>query len=362
MNSRGAFPVLLLVLALVAPPGVAESLITAETLAPLPDPVSNNALALVASQQSIHIHSFLGLGSGKKRSDILRSSFAWDSLSGQWSRLPDVPVDEGRLAATAVTVGRQVYLFGGYSVAAYGGEVSTPGVFRLDDQGILRQVSKMPVPVDDTVALVYMNRYVYLVSGWHDVGNVNLVQVYDSVANTWQQAEPWPGAPVFGHAGGISGKTMVICDGVRVAYPADPGPRQFLPSAECWLGEVSETDVRRIAWRRLDKHPGAARYRMAATGVENQVVFAGGTDNPYNYDGVGYDGAAAEPIPAVFSFNIDSGEWRCQGNLAIATMDHRALLAHDGWFYLAGGMLASQEVSDKLIRFRLPAEDQPCQE
>lgn len=26
----------------------------------------------------------------------------------------------------------------------------------------------MPVPVDDSVALVYRDRYVYLVSGWHE--------------------------------------------------------------------------------------------------------------------------------------------------------------------------------------------------
>ena len=38
----------------------------------------------------------------------------------------------------------------------------------------------MPVPVDDSVALSYKERYIYLISGWHNDGNVNLVQVYDT--------------------------------------------------------------------------------------------------------------------------------------------------------------------------------------
>jgi hypothetical protein len=286
----------------------------------------------------------------------------WDSASGQWSSLPDVPVKDGRLASTAVTVAGRALLFGGYTVAADGSEASTPEVFGMLEDGAFERISDMPVPVDDSVALVYLDRYVYLVSGWHDVGNVNLVQVYDSVENSWQQAEPWPGAPVFGHAGGMSGRNMVLCDGVRIAYPMEPGPRQFLPSSECWLGEVNESDVRRINWRQLDAHPGAPRYRMAATGVKDHVVFAGGTGNPYNYDGVGYNGVAAEPIAEVFSYDFESREWQYHGQAATATMDHRSLVAHAGWLYLAGGMLAGQKISNNFLRFRLPVETQPCQE
>ena len=51
------------------------------------------------------------------------------------------------------------------------------------------------MPVEDAVLLVYLDRYIYLVSGWHDLGNVNLVQVLDTANGTWQQATPWPGAP-----------------------------------------------------------------------------------------------------------------------------------------------------------------------
>jgi N-acetylneuraminic acid mutarotase len=354
--------VLLILFALVTSSCGAGSRITLEALAPLPEPVSNNAVTLVATDESVRIYSFLGLGSQKTHKDISRRAFSWDSETGEWTRLPDVPVKKGRLASAAVTVAGRIFLFGGYTVADDGSELSTPEVFTLREDGEFQHISNMPIPVDDAVALVYMNRYVYLISGWHDVGNVNLVQVFDSLENTWQQAEPWPGAAVFGHAGGISGRNMVICDGVRVAYPVEAGPRQFLPSSECWLGEVNKSDVRRIAWRKLTAHPGASRYRMAASGAEGKIVFVGGSENPYNFDGMGYNGSASEPIARIFSYEVESGEWQCHGQASIATMDHRALVSHNGWFYLAGGMLAHQEVSNKLLRFKLPAEHQRCQE
>jgi hypothetical protein len=41
----------------------------------------------------------------------------------------------------------------------------------------------MPVPVDDDISLPYQSRYIYLISGWHNDGNVNLVQLYDTKTN-----------------------------------------------------------------------------------------------------------------------------------------------------------------------------------
>lgn len=71
-------------------------------------------------------------------------------------------------------MGRKVYIFGGYAVAADHSEHSVASVHRLDPaENTYAEVAPMPVPVDDTVALVYRDRYVYLVSGWHETGNAN---------------------------------------------------------------------------------------------------------------------------------------------------------------------------------------------
>ena len=99
-----------------------------------------------------------------------------------------VPGTVGRLAAAAVGAREHIFLFGGYVVDAQGGETTLPDVnayepltdrwFRAED---------MPVAVDDSVAGVYRDRYIYLVSGWSKTDAVRDVQVYDAEKNTWSQ-------------------------------------------------------------------------------------------------------------------------------------------------------------------------------
>jgi len=332
-----------------------------EKLAAMPQAVSNNAVALVPNESGFHLYSALGLTSGKTWQDTSSAAYQFDSQTGRWSNAGELPGPGGRLAASAVVVNGHVYVFGGYTVAEDGSEQSTPGVYRLEPaSGQWRRFSDMPVPVEDSVVLVHQDRYIYLVSGWHDLGNVNLVQVLDTHDGAWRQATPWPGDPVFGHAGALSGGRMLICDGVKIEYSADDAPRKFLPSSECWLGVISPDNFRRIDWRTLGPHPGPARYRMAAGADDSgRIFFAGGSVNPYNFDGVGYDGKPSEPEAGLFSYNLKAGAWECHGDLAVATMDHRGMPWNKGWFYLPGGMRKGQKVSSEVLRFR-PAQARTC--
>ena len=153
---------------------------------------------------------------------------------------------------------------------------------------------------------------------------------------------------------------MLVCDGVRIEYPHTGAPRRFTPSFECWQGEISTDDHRRIDWKPVMTHPGMARYRMAASGDDQgRVFFAGGSTNPYNFDGTGYNGLPSEPESGVFSYDFESGMWMCHGDLPIATMDHRTMLSHGGWLYIVGGMREKQQVSDGVFRFR-PAPARKC--
>ena len=219
-----------------------------EHLPQLPLAVSNNAVALLAADDGVHLYSMLGLESGKTWQDTSSAAMHYTSADGgadgSWQKIEAVPGGQGRLAASAVTVGNEVYVFGGYTVAQDGSEQSVPAVYRLQgESGQWQNFSNMPVPVEDSVLLAYQDRYIYLVSGWHDLGNVNLVQVLDTANRTWQQATPWPGAPVFGHAGGIAGNRFVICDGVQIQYEARANSRKFLPSRQCWTGEISAENI-----------------------------------------------------------------------------------------------------------------------
>jgi N-acetylneuraminic acid mutarotase len=335
--------------------GVHARSVETEPLPELPKAISNNAVTLVATEKGVYLYSFLGLGGGKTWQDISSSAAVLIPGAASWINLDPVPGGGGRLAASAVTAGGAAWVFGGYTVAADGSEESIPGVYRIQPgESQLKWATDMPIPVEDSVILVYQDRYIYLVSGWHDLGNVNLVQVLDTKSMQWTQATPWPGAPVFGHAGGISESQMLVCDGVRIQYPADESPREFLPSKQCWAGRIDAENHRRIHWHSVPPHPGKGRYRMAATGdSKNRVVFVGGSVNPYNFNGIGYNGVPSKPESSVFSFNFSDGSWHQLGELPQATMDHRGLGYANGWYYLIGGMQENQTSVSDVYRFRL---------
>jgi hypothetical protein len=320
-------------LALAAPP---------PPLPPLPEPVTNNVVTVVPAAGGEYVVSLLGLGSGKSWRDLRDGGYVHRIGSNGWISLPDVPDGRGRLAAAAATVGGHAYIFGGYTVARDGSEKSTPYVYRLDVVGRRYQRrADMPTPVDDSVALVHQDRYVYLVSGWHDDDNVRLVQLYDAVENRWQQATAWPGTPVFGHAGAITDGRMLVCDGVQLLRERDRG--KYAPSDECWLGIIDPEDPARIDWRAVEHHPGLPRYRMAALAHRNRFLFIGGSENPYNYDGIGYDGRPSEPAADALMFDVELGDWHVAGGPAV--MDLRALAVSTRGIHVVGGMRAAQAVS-----------------
>ncbi len=326
-----------------------------KSLPPLPVPITNNAVTAVTVGDSEYLVSFAGIGSGLKHSDTHARTFVFSSTGDDWVEHAPVPGGVGRLAATAASVRELAYVFGGYSVADDGSEVSMPWVHSFNPQtGVFTELSPMPVPVDDAVSVAYQNRYIYLISGWHDLGNINLVQRYDTDSDSWTQATPIPGTTLFGHAGGIVGSNIVYCDGVAVLPHAD-GPRSFAASDECWLGTIDGDHSRRIDWRPIEAHPGPPRYRMAAAGVSesNAVFFLGGSENPYNFDAMGYDGKPSEPAQHGLLLNLSTLQWQIITQNSTASMDHRRLVPfNDGWVTV-GGMLSEQVVTDTVRKYLL---------
>ncbi|MDH3864995.1 MAG: galactose oxidase [Gammaproteobacteria bacterium] len=331
------------------------ALLQEAVLAPLPLAVSNNAVASVKAGRRDYVVSFNGLAEGKTHADTLASTYVYDSRSKSWSEADPVPGDAGRLASAAASADGRVYVFGGYTIDKDGAEVSTPWTHAFDPRKrVFEERAAMPVPVDDAVAVTYDDRYIYLVSGWHDLGNVNLVQRYDTRNDAWVQATPVPGPSVFGHAGGIVGNTIVYCDGVAIAVH-DDRPRDFVAVPDCFLGIIDDEDGRRIDWRSVDYHPGLPRYRMAAAGVPevNGVLFVGGSENPYNYNGIGYDGRPSQPAQGALLFDIDTQSWQVIEFEGGATMDHRGLVPFKGQRLTVGGMAADQSVTNRVTSYKL---------
>ncbi len=320
----------------------------------LPEPISNNAVAVADGPEGPTLYSFNGLKAGKSWKDTSNAAFACVLATETCKTIASVPVREGRLASAAVTVAGKIYIFGGYTVAPNGDELSTPEVFAYDPAtGRYEQMADMPTPVDDALAVPYQNRFIYLVSGWHDEGNVSVVQMFDTQTGAWTEASPFPGTPVFGHSGGIAGNSIIVTDGV--ASVLDDGKRKFVAAKLTWRGDINPQNPTQISWRGVNAHSGQAKYRMAAIGDEagQRIIFAGGGDNPYNYDGIGYDGVPAKPLGGFFAYDLKSDRWLELGRLAEPSMDHRGLAKAGADYYIVGGMDAEQKVIDRIVKFRI---------
>ncbi len=332
--------------------------VTNDRAGTLPAPITNNAVAAIEQDDGWAIFSFNGLGKGKGWQQVSNVAFRVDPDSGKAETLAPVP-GIGRLASTAAVAGGDIYIFGGYTVAEDGTEKSLAEVWKFDPfNEIFTRQADMPTAVDDSVALTYRDRYIYLLGGWHDQGNVRNVQVYDTRDQRWMQATPFPGTPVFGHAGAIYGRSLLLVDGVAVTGQVE-GRRQFGAIAQFWTGTIDADNPARIDWQQLPDHPGQPLYRAGATVDRNdrRLILAGGSNNPYNYNGIGYNGAPSQPAQEIMSYDFDSGRWRVLGLLETGVMDLRGLVKVTDDYFLVGGMTRDQQVSDGIFRFRLPAND-----
>jgi N-acetylneuraminic acid mutarotase len=315
---------------------------------PLPDPISNNAVAMLKVRRQLLLFSFMGIGPKKTPDAITNTAFSLDAKEGKWSAIHPVPGIAGRIGAAAAGVQDDLFLFGGYVADSQGGGMTVPdvGVYHPASDRWFRG-EDLPVAVGDSVIGVYHDRYIYLVGGRSNREVVSNVQVYDAQKNKWSKATPIPGTPVFGHAGALVDDTIIYVDGAR-RNPSGTGPR-YLASEECWMGKIDHHDRTRIEWTKLPNHPGGARYRIAAGGSEKdqKIYFAGGTDNPYDYTGIGYDGKPSEPSSVTFDFNLHTGKWETiNENSPNPTMDHRGLLVTPEGLVLIGGMEKGQKVTD----------------
>jgi hypothetical protein len=351
-----------------------------EAWAHLPEPVTNNAVAGLVLDGRLMAYSFAGLHEGMTWRDVTADAYACDLDARECREIDGLPDGIGRLASVAVTLGGQIYIFGGYTVAEDGSEASTPEVWRFDPASeTYTHITDLPVPVDDSIALPFQDRYIYLVSGWHDTDNTDLVQVYDVEADSWFEATPFPGAPVFGHAGAMdeNGRLM-LCGGTAVIPPArEGGRRSFEAQGQCWVGQVMASPAE-IAWQAMGDFTSGPFYRgvaIAHPAPLSGYSFFGGSGNAYNYNGIGYDGDAVEPrgdyVLSVFIPRSRGRDW-CTVPHGIENtnflsirdpwpegvfMDVRgAVLEGENIAYTLGGMGPGQTVSDHVRRWALPVE------
>lgn len=314
-------------------------------LNPMPVAVSGNAVASL--RDGLDIFSMMGVGPRKTWDDVTSKLYIFHLANGRWSEGHPVPGVVGRLnAAAAGAKGREVVLMGGFVPDAQGGELTVSDVNVLDvSRHQWTRGKDLPVPVDSAVVGVNHDRFVYLIGGRSPSGPVNNVQVYDAEKDSWSQATPLPGTPVFGLAGGLADGNIVVIDGAK-AGPAG-GPR-YVASDECWLGKIDHKDPNKIEWSKLPPHPGPARFGIAGGGSnrDKRVFFSGGTSTPHDYQGVSYDGKPPEISLYTFAFELHGHKWETISQASFDPRgDSRAIVTTPIGELIVGGMVKNMAVT-----------------
>ncbi|PYX45499.1 MAG: hypothetical protein DMG79_19150, partial [Acidobacteria bacterium] len=238
--------------------------------------------------------------------------------------------------------------FGGYVVDKQGTEMTVGDVnsYVPDDHRWYR-AEDIPVPIDSAVIGVNHDRYIYLVGGRSKNGPVNNVQVYDAEKNTWSQGTPFPGTPVFGHAGGLADDAIVYVDGAKKEAGG-----HYVSSDECWMGKIDHKDPNKIEWSKLPAHPGPGRFGIVAGAGErdHRIMFSGGTVTPHNFNGLDQDGKLAEISPVTFAFEMHGSRWvTITEDTFDVRADGRGVLTTPLGPLILGGMLKNGAISARVL-------------
>jgi N-acetylneuraminic acid mutarotase len=314
---------------------------------PMPAAVSGNAVASL--KDGLELFSMMGVGPRKTWDDVTNQVYVMNLTKARWSEGRQVPGVVGRLNAAAAGAKGLVILMGGYVVDSQGVEVTVPDVNVYEPQS--RQWSRgkdIPVAVDTAVDGVSRDRFVYLIGGRSPNGPVNNVQVYDVEKDSWSQATPFPGTPVFGLAGGVADDTIVVVDGAKAGVAG--GPR-YVASDECWLGKIDRKDPNKIEWSKLPAHPGPARFAIAGGGStrDHRVFFSGGTATPHNFQGVAYDGQPTQASDVSFAYDLHRHQWETTSETTYdPRADSRGILITPIGPRVLGGMVKNLAVTARV--------------
>lgn len=323
-------------------------------LAPLPEPVSNNAVAAAQLGGNWFIYSFAGIDTSKIWSGIHLKSWRYDVAANEWTPLPDVPdPNGGKIAAGASTVQGKIYLIGGYHVAQNGGETSSAKTHVFDPMTNtwLPDAADLPVPIDDQVQAVWRDSLIYVVTGWSNTTNVANVQVFNPSVNEWAVGTPVPNSvnyKVFGGSGVIIGDTIFYAGGARSSF-------NFPASTFFRKGVINPANPTEIEWTDWNE-PASQGYRMAAaTAPDGNAVWLGGSDVTYNFDGIAYNGSGGvAPLDRITLYSPSANSFFQTNGQMPAVMDFRgAAQIAENEVILAGGMEAGQQVTARTWRISL---------
>ncbi len=318
---------------------------------PMPERVSNNALVEGFLDGVPYVYSFGGIDSTKTRQGIHLRSFRYNVATDVWETIAPLPDTLGKIAAGASRIGDTIYIIGGYHVLQ-NTELSSDRVHRYDIKNnvYLSDGAPIPVPIDDHVQAVWKDSLIYVITGWRGTassqGNVPNVQIYNPRTDEWLVGSSTPANALF-TAFGASG----VIIGNDIYYYGGAAGSNFGVSSLLRRGLINPMNPTSIGWLGQEGDPDNMGYRMAATTVDGNPYWLGGSSNTYNFDGIAYDNSGPVPIAKrSLLFDLTNQTWFAD-TINPLPMDLRGVgEISDTVKYLAGGMLEDQWVSNKTFR------------
>ncbi len=155
----------LLLFPLLALHGFLFAAATEPGVEPLPEAISNNAVAILKVKGQLELFSMMGMGPKKTWDAVSNEAYELDASSGKVYSIHAVPGTAGRVGAMAVGAANHVFSWvatcysraeGWRSRTWVSMRLTTTAGFDSDD---------MPVAVGEAVIGVYRDRYIYLVGG-----------------------------------------------------------------------------------------------------------------------------------------------------------------------------------------------------
>jgi len=319
---------------------------TWEELPSMPERIANNAVCEGFVGDTAYVYSFSGIDSTKMFSGINLTSMRYNTITEEWSMLPDLPDTLGKIAAGASYVNGKIYIIGGYHVFSNNSELSSNKVHVFDPESnsYLEDGADLPIQIDDQVQAVWRDSLIYVVTGWSDNGNVSAVQIYNPYTNEWQMGTSTPNSGhyrSFGASGVIIGDTIFYNGGAIGVF--------FNSTGRLRKGVINPNNPTEIEWSDLGDNPGAEGYRMAAVNVDDKAFWIGGSGVTYNYNGIAYNGSGGvSPLNRILRYNSESGNWFEGLGAPYGIMDLRgAAQISETQFVICGGMEAGQEVTNR---------------
>ena len=329
-----------------------------DSMANMPEPVSNNAVCEGWANDTGYVYSFGGIDTTKIWSGIHLRSFRYNTISDVWDTIPSLPDTLGKIAAAASWVDSIIYIIGGYHVYANHNEASSAKVHRFDPRTntYLSDGADIPIPIDDHVQAVWNDSLIYVITGWSNTGNIPNVQIYDPANDTWYVGDPVPTSSLymaFGASGSIVGNTIYYHGGARNGF-------NFPAQSIIRIGQINPNNPLQISWS--SNSTSYTNYRPWSLTDHNGLVhFVGGSGVSYNYNGIAYNGSGGVN-PHEYAYYYDTINNSLDTAIIISNniklpMDLRGsanflsgIPTHNKAWFLAGGMEKNQTVSNKTIQ------------